>query len=169
MRRFRRLLLLGLVAALLLWIFLPARRPSIAEGSILVLELSGEYVEAPEPALVDRLLGDRRRPFVSLLSELAKARRDARLAGVVLRIRRMELSWAMAQELRGAIADLRAAGRQTLAYLETGSFGANREYYVATGAPENERFRRAAERVLAAPHDEHPEAAPRGDEVEVTL
>ena len=71
---------------------------------------------------------------MSLLSELAKAKRDERLAAVVLRVRRAQLDWGMAQELRDAIGELRAAGRPTLAYLETGGPGANREYYVATAA-----------------------------------
>jgi protease-4 len=41
----------------------------------------------------------------------------------------------MAAELRDAIAEL-AAKRRTLAYLEVGALAANREYFVATGAPE---------------------------------
>jgi protease-4 len=136
MRRFRRVVLLILVAGFLLWLLLPGMGPKVAPGSILVFELSGRYVEAVEPSILGRLLGEGPRPFVSLLSELSKARRDDRLAGVVLRIRRLDMGWAMTQELREAIAELRAAGRPTLAYLETGALGANREYYLATAADE---------------------------------
>jgi protease-4 len=134
MRRIRRAIVLLAVAGLLLWFLLPSGGPAIQPGSVLALDVSGRYVEAAEPSVVARLLGSERRPFVSLLSELAKAQRDSRLAAVVLRIRRLDVDWAMAQELRDAIRDLREAGRPTLAYLETGALGANLEYYVATAA-----------------------------------
>jgi protease-4 len=136
MRRFRRVVLLLAVAVFLIWLFIPASGPKVRPGSILVLDLSGRFIEAAEPSILGRLLGDGRRPFVSLLSELAKAQRDERLAGVVLRIRRLDVDWGMAQELRDAIAELGEAGRPTLAYLETGSLGANREYYIASAADE---------------------------------
>jgi protease-4 len=134
MRRFRRFLILLLVVAGLLWLLLPPLGPRVEPDSILVMELSGRYVESAEPPLLARLLDEGRRPFAGLLSELAKAQRDQRIAAVVLRIRRLDVGWAMAQELRDAVAELRATGRPTLAYLETGSLGANREYYVATAA-----------------------------------
>jgi protease-4 len=134
MRRFRRVILLLAVAVLVVWLLFPTAGTNVTQGSILVLDLSGGFVEAAEPSILGRLLGDRRRPFVSLLSELAKAQRDERLAGVVLRIRRLDVGWGMAQELRDAIAELGEAGRPTLAYLETGALGANREFYIATAA-----------------------------------
>jgi len=136
MRRFRRVVLLLAVAAFVIWLVIPAAGTKVAPGSILVLDLSGRFIEAAEPSILGRLLGDGRRPFVSLLSELAKAQRDERLGGVVLRIRRLDVDWGMAQELRDAIAELGEAGRPTLAYLETGSLGANREYYIASAADE---------------------------------
>ena len=136
MRRFRRVVLLLAVVVFVIWLIMPAAGTKVAPGSILVLDLSGRFIEAVEPSIMGRLLGDGRRPFVSLLSELAKAQRDERLAGVVLRIRRLDVDWGMAQELRDAIAELGEAGRPTLAYLETGSLGANREYYIATAADE---------------------------------
>ena len=146
MRRFLRLtLLLGALAALG-WFLLPVGSMRVAPNSILVVELSGEYIESAEPSLLGKLVGDGRRPFVSLLSELAKAQRDERLAGVVLRVRRLQINWAMAQELRDAIADLSEAGHPTLAYLETGSLGANLEYYVAA----------AADRIIASPGTSSP-------------
>jgi protease-4 len=136
MRRFRRILIVLALIAVAAWWLLPARGPTIAPGSALVLTLEGEYVEAAEPPLFARLLGDGRQPFVALLSELRKAERDERLAAVVLRVRDLEIGWAKAQELRGAIQDLRARGRRVLAYLETVELGANVEYYVATAADE---------------------------------
>lgn len=135
MSRRRVIVLLGL-ALLLALIFLPRGGPTIEQGSILVLELSGAYVESAEPSIFGRLFGEQRRPFVSVLSELKKAQRDPRIDAVVLRIRQLQIGWGMAQELRDAIGDLHDAGTPTLAYLETGGLGANREYYVASAASE---------------------------------
>ena len=146
MRRFRRIVFVLALIALALWWFLPSQGPRIEPGSALVLELSGEYVEAAEPPLLARLLGDRRHSFVALLSELRKAERDERLGVVVLRVRDLEIGWAKAQELRDAIQALRARGRRVIAYLETTKLGANVEYYVAARPTRSARRRRRARR-----------------------
>ncbi len=134
MRRFRSIVLV----VILLWVawlwFSPSSGPTVAPGSTLVVEISGSYLEAAEPSILSRLLGERRRPFVSILSDLRKAERDDRLKTVVFRIRDLELGWGKAQEIRDAIADLRRAGRKTLAHLELESFQSQKEYYVATAA-----------------------------------
>jgi protease-4 len=136
MRRLRRFLLVVAAIALGVWLFAPGGGPEIAEGSVLVLDLEGEMIDAASPPLFARFLGERGRPFASVLSELAKAERDERLDTVVLRIRSLSVGWAKAQELRAAIAALSKAGRRTAAYLELASFGANLEYYVASAADE---------------------------------
>ncbi len=135
MRRFRRFVLVAILIGVGAWLLLPSRGPRIAQGSVLLLDVQGDYVEAVEPPFWSRVFGGGRRPFVGILSELSKAQRDDRLAAVVLRIRSLEVEWGMAAELREAIAEL-AAKRRTIAYLEVGSIAANREYFVATGAPE---------------------------------
>lgn len=135
MRWFRRVLVAVALAALVLWL-LSDSGPSVEPGSILVLDIEGDYAEEVEAPILSRLLGDGRRPFASLLSEMRKAERDDRLAAVVLRIRSLEIGWGKAHEIRDAITDLSAAGRRTLAYLELESFRANMEYYIATGAGE---------------------------------
>ncbi len=112
----------------------PGGGPKIAPGSALVLDLEGEYVEAPEAPLVARLLGQHRVPLVSVLSELRKAGRDGRISTVVLRIRGLDIGWAKAQDLRDAILALHDRGKRTYAYVECERFGANREYYVASAA-----------------------------------
>jgi protease-4 len=85
--------------------------------------------------LLSRLAAKPPRPLASLLSDLAKAERDPRLAAVVLRVRSLEVGWAKAQEIRDAIARL-GEHRRTIAYLETESFAGNLEYYVASAAQE---------------------------------
>ena len=136
MRRPRRFILLLLAVVLALWWLLPDGGPRVAPGTTLKLQLSGGYVEASEPSLLARLLGDARIPFASLLSELRKAERDERIAVVLLRVRPLQIGWAKAQELRDAIQSLSAAGKRTVAFVELASFGANLEYYVASAADE---------------------------------
>jgi protease-4 len=124
------------VGLLLLWLLMPSGGPSIRAGSILVVPLSGSYVEAIDPPLLTRLLTDADIPFVALLSELKKAERDDRLSSVILRIRALEIGWGQAHELRQALRRLSAAGRRPIAYLELADFSANLEYYVASAADE---------------------------------
>jgi len=134
MRRFRRILIVLVIGLLLFWWLSPAAGPTVKPGSILVLGIEGDYVEAAAPSFLARLIGVEIRPFAALLADLRKAERDDRLAAVVLRIRDLEIGWAKAQEIRDAIARLSAAGRKTVAYLELTSFAANLEYYVASAA-----------------------------------
>jgi protease-4 len=134
--RMRRVILLVGLALLAALIFLPRGGPKIAPGSVLVVDVSGPYVESAAPSFFGRLLGAERRPFVSLLSELKKAQLDERIDAVVLRIRRVQMGWGMAQEVRDAIRELHDTGKPTLAYLETGGLGANLEYYLASAAGE---------------------------------
>jgi len=136
MRRFRRIVIVLVLLALVGWWVFSGSGPHIADGSTLAIELDGEYVEAAEPSLIARLLGDQRHSFIALLSELRKVERDDRIATVVLRMRTLQIGWGKAQELRAAIAGLRASGRRVVAYLETASLGANIEYYVASAADE---------------------------------
>src|SRR5262249_14625094 len=135
MRRLRRVLFALVVVAGAVWLFSGSRGPRIERGSILVLDVDGHFVEGAEPPFWARAFAEPPRACASLLSELATAQRDDRLAGVVVRIRGTELGWGKASELRDAIGEL-AAKRRTVAYLEVASIAANREYFVATGAPE---------------------------------
>lgn len=110
--------------------------PEVEADSTLVVRLGGTYLEASEPALVSRLLGEERATFAALLSQLSMAERDERIKTVVLRIRSLGIGWGKAQELRGAVARLRTAGRHTVAYLDLASLTAHREYFIAAAADE---------------------------------
>jgi protease-4 len=134
MQKFRRLLLVLVIGLVLFWWWKSGSGVEVEPGSVLVLTLEGEYVETVEPPLLARILGGERKIFVALLSQLYKAERDDRIDVVLLRIRDLDIGWAKAQEIREAIAGLRAAGRKTIAYLELSSFAANIEYYVASAA-----------------------------------
>ena len=139
MRRVRNIVLVLMVLLLVAVLVQQARGPSVEPGSALVVRLEGSYVEAASPGLLSQLAGFLVPPqpsFTALLSELAKAERDPRLSSVVLRVRGLGIGWGKAQEVRAAIARLRAAGKRTVAYLEVQTYGANLEYYVASACDE---------------------------------
>lgn len=111
-------------------------RVDIEDGSTLVIELNGAYVEAAEPSVLAQLLGDGSRPFISLLSMFTRAERDDRITDVVLRIQPLSIGWGKADEIRGAIARLRDAGKQTVAHLEIQGYSGNKELFIASAADE---------------------------------
>jgi len=108
----------------------------IDPGSTLVIDLAGDYIEAPAPSILDRLMGDGSRPFVGLLSMFSRAERDDRISTVVLRIQPLSIGWGKADEIREAIGRVRDRGVHTVAYLEIQGFAANKELFIATAADE---------------------------------
>lgn len=133
MSRLRWWLAAGLLVALAAWLLFRSASLSVAEGSWLLVDLEGEYVDA-EVSPFQRVLGRRQHNLAATLSELGKAERDARLAGVLLRVRSLDVGWGKAQDLRGAVERLREKGKRTVAYLELEKYGPNLEYYVASAA-----------------------------------
>jgi len=129
--------IVGLVLLLLVlaWLMV-GRGPRVEDGTILVMDLEGSYVETQATPYLARLFGAPERPLIHLLSELAKAERDERLSAVVFRIRPVDIGWGKADEIRAAIARISERGRRTVAYLEVEKYGANLEYFIATGADE---------------------------------
>jgi protease-4 len=136
MKKYRRLLIAVCLGLVLFLVLTRSSEPEIKTGSTLVMTLDGAYLESTGAPLLSQLLGETGVSFAALRSELKKAARDERLANVVLRIRAPQLGWAQAQELRDSVLALRAAGRHTVAYLETASFVSNNLYYLATAADE---------------------------------
>jgi protease-4 len=126
---------LALLLLVLGWLMV-GRGPGVEDGTVLVMDLEGSYVETHATPYLGRLLGTPDRPLIDLLSELAKAERDERLSAVLFRIRPLGIGWGKADEIRAAIARIGARGRRTVAYLEVEKYGANLEYFIATGADE---------------------------------
>jgi protease-4 len=140
--RFVKRLVLGLVLlAVLMALFQGSSKVEVEPNSVLLVELQGNYVEGPEPPLLMRMFWKVEKPMASVLSDLAKAERDDRIDVVIIRIRELQIGWAKVQEIRDSITRLNLAGRKTVAYLETETFGSNQEFYLAT----------AANRVVLAP------------------
>lgn len=108
----------------------------VPEGAFLLVDLEGDYSESPPSPFVERLLPGSSNPFLSLLSQFSKVGRDERVAGILLRIRDLEIGWAKSQEIREVIKGLSGEGRKVIAYLETENLAANLEYYIASAADE---------------------------------
>jgi protease-4 len=144
MRRTRRL---GISLALLAVLALAScgGGPKIEPGSTLVLTLEGGYAEGADAPLIARFLGGGEPSLLDVYSAFRKAELDPRITRVVVRVRGLGVGWGKAQELRAAIARVGAAGKQTIAVLETEGFGAG-SYYVAS----------AAQRVVVTPASRSP-------------
>lgn len=134
MRLIGRLIILALLVAVVWSLFFQDRSPDVNPGSVVVLDVGGDYVEGPAPSALARLLGEGRTPLLSLYSELRKAERDPRVHAVVLRIGPTGMAWAKAQEVRDALGRLKQAGKQTVAYVELEPIGGAVEYYIASAA-----------------------------------
>lgn len=132
----KRWILLPAVA-LLVFVFIRSlgKPPSIADNSYLLVDVRGAYAEGGPPGLLTRLLEDRKR-FEDLLSNLEKAARDKRIDGVVVKIGALATGWGQASEIRDALAEVRAADKKVIAFLNGESFGGNQEYYLASAADE---------------------------------
>ena len=109
--------------------------PSIADGSYLLLPVSGSYSEGPPPGLLAKFLEDRKR-LLDLLEDLDKAARDSRIKGVVVKVGALETGWGQAEEIREALVRVKAAGKKVIGFVDGGGFGGNQEYYLASVADE---------------------------------
>ncbi|MFQ5478606.1 MAG: signal peptide peptidase SppA [Candidatus Binatia bacterium] len=136
MRLKKRWILLLVVAAVTLLITVLSRGPSVDDGTYLVVDIKGEYSEGPpRRGLIARILEDRR-VLLELLDNLRKARYDKRIEGVVAHVHDLDAGWAQVQDLRDSLLKLKKAGKHVVAFLDANSFGANREYYLASAADE---------------------------------
>lgn len=121
-----------LLAGLLVAGSLAGRRVKVPADATLVLELSGEFPEAPRlewPALAWRGAGGiTMREAWRLFDE---ASRDKKIRAVLVKLGGLDVGWGKLQELAAGLSKLRAAGKPVVAYLE--SPGA-RQYYLATSA-----------------------------------
>ena len=108
----------------------------VEDGTTLLIEIGGEYVDAPGPNPLARLAGDSTQPLLSLLGLFTRAERDSRIETVVLRIESLAIGWGKADEIRAAAIRVRESGKRVVAHLEIQGFLANKELYVASAADE---------------------------------
>lgn len=103
----------------------PGTQPTVRYA---VLNVSGALPESLPPIYLFEREGD---TLHGLLGRIDRARRDGRVSGVILRLRGYTGGWAKAQELREALAECRAGGKDVICLLESAD---NLDYYVATAA-----------------------------------
>jgi protease-4 len=68
-------------------------------------------------------------PFLNALRDLRALARDPRVDALLVTLTDLDVGWAQAEELRGAIGEARAAGKSVFAYLPVAD---TRSYYIAT-------------------------------------
>lgn len=133
-RKKRWIFLLIFIVVIGVGIGLSQRSPKIEPGSYLTVNLGGSFTDAPESSLTQELLGGGQPNLTDTVLQLRKAALDLRLKGAVLRISPLNVSFAELQDLRDALAYLRKAGKEVIAWVigEDGSGIA--EYYLASAA-----------------------------------
>jgi protease-4 len=136
-RRWRRWLLLALIVfGGWWWLRGGGSMVPIEDGSYVLVDVAGAYYERVPDDLWTRLSGADGRSLVDLLLLLRSARDDSRVAGLVTRIRGLDVGWAKAQEIRFALQEFRRAGKKVVAYLENEFGNSTLEYFLATAADE---------------------------------
>jgi protease-4 len=108
------------------------RGPEVQERSTLVLRPGGDLPEMLPDDLVTQFAGREGMTVRGVVESLRMAKRDPRIASVLLLPSTLELPyWAKVQELRDAVLDFKESGKTVVAFLE---FGGDREYYLASAA-----------------------------------
>ena len=105
--------------------------PSIKDNSYLTINLEGGLPEYTQPQdLQAKIMGESQESLQRILGNLAKARVDERIDGVIFRIHGDGMGYAMMEEIRAAIDSCQAAGKMIYAYAT--SMSRNSMYLAAT-------------------------------------
>lgn len=111
-------------------------RGALPASMVLTLTLDDKLGSSAGGGALDRLFGGGRIGLEDALAALAGAETDGRIKGVFLDLSRAHPGLAEAQELRAAVARLRAAGKTVTAFADSFGEGASGgpAYYVASSA-----------------------------------
>jgi protease IV len=137
------IILTGLAAVVMVFSFLRfgERRPTVSDGSTLVLQLDGELPEKAPVALPIPFIGTPTPVTVQeLWSCLNKAANDSRIKAVLILADNVDVGWAKLQQVRDDLLNFRKSGKPLVAFLRSPG---TREYYIAT----------AADRIYMSPED----------------
>jgi len=109
---------------------LKSKPPSVADGSTLILHLTGDVPEKP-PLEVPIPFLESKTPVTvqNVWSMLRRAAADSRIRAVVFEPEGAGVGWAKMQEIRADLAEFRKSGKPLYAYLKGPS---TREYYMAS-------------------------------------
>ena len=117
------------------------RKPTVADGSTLILKLEGEVPEKAPPELPLPFLEEQTPMTVQQFWEtLKKAAADSRIKAVIFEPRGVGIGWGKMEEIRQDLEQFRKSGKPLVAFLRNPS---GREYYLAT----------ACDRVYMTPED----------------
>jgi protease-4 len=109
---------------------LKSRPASVADGSTLVLRLSGDVPEKPPVEIPFPMFEQRASLTVQNVWEMLRhAASDSRIRAVAFEPEGASVGWAKMQEIRADIEAFRKSGKPVWAYLKTPS---SRDYYMAT-------------------------------------
>jgi protease-4 len=109
-----------------------SRGPSVPQAATLVLRPGGQLSETVPNDVVGQFLGRGTNTVRGFVDTLRKAKRDARVASVLIMPSSLDLPyWGKVQELHDAITDFRRSGKKVIAFLE---YGGDREYFLASAA-----------------------------------
>ncbi len=117
------------------------RKPTVADGSTLILKLEGDVPEKAAPEIpLPFFEGQSPMTVQQLWATLRKAAVDSRIKAVIFEPRRIGAGWAKMQEIHQELEQFRKSGKPLIAFLRNPS---GREYYLAT----------ACDRVYMTPED----------------
>jgi protease IV len=101
----------------------------IRPNTVLTVRIAGEIPEHPPQDSVRDLLVGPPTTVTDIVEGLERARKDARITGLELRVAESSMNMAQIQEIREKIREFSRAGKFSVAYLE---FATNRSYYLAS-------------------------------------
>lgn len=134
-RRWRLIFLVLLLLGAVAWLVRTrGGQPRVDPGSYVLLDVEGDYAEEAPEDFLGRWMGRGTMTLIDLVNVIRDAREDARVAGLVVRLRPLRIGWARAQDVRDALQAFRASGKPLVVYLEDEFAGSTREYYVASAA-----------------------------------
>ncbi|MDQ1474078.1 MAG: protease, partial [Bryobacterales bacterium] len=111
---------------------LRSKPPSVADGSTLILHLSGDVPERPPVEMPIPLLQGKTSVTVqNIWSMLRRAATDSRVRAVVFEPDNASVGWAKMQEIRADLAAFRKSGKPLYSFLKSPSA---RDYYMASAS-----------------------------------
>ncbi|HKD06300.1 MAG TPA: signal peptide peptidase SppA [Bryobacteraceae bacterium] len=124
------LIILVLVVGFFAIASLRSKPPAVADGSTLVLRLSGDVPEKPPIEIPLPILEDRTTLTVeNVWSMLRRAASDSRIKAVIFEPESAGIGWAKMQEIHHDLQEFRKSGKPLYAFLKSPG---TREYYMAT-------------------------------------
>ncbi len=105
----------------------------VARGSAVEIDLAMAFPEESLFELGGPFFGYQSLTFRDLLGAISRAKEDARIEKLFLRVRSTGLGWAHAAELRDHLLEFKSSGKSLVAFVE---YGANRDYFLASAADE---------------------------------